>query len=82
MKAGVGECWNRARRDGAGGLLLLRHALFPLHARSLARSPGFFRPPQEAKAYGKLRIERANARLVGIREKRAKEEAAKEKTDK
>ena len=30
-------------------------------------------------AYQKLRVERANARLVGIREKRAKEEAEKAK---
>ena len=31
---------------------------------------------KEAKAYGKLRVERANARLVGIRAKKAKEAAA------
>ena len=34
--------------------------------------------PQAARAYGKLRIERANARLVGLRAKKAKEAAAKE----
>ncbi|KAJ9525328.1 60S ribosomal protein L13 [Haematococcus lacustris] len=33
---------------------------------------------KEFKAYGKLRIERANARLVGVRAKKAKEAAAKE----
>ena len=38
----------------------------------------FPNPSQEARAYGKLRIERANARLVGIRAKKAKEAATKE----
>lgn len=33
----------------------------------------------QTKSYGKLRVERANARLVGTREKRAKDEAAKDK---
>ncbi|GAX83141.1 hypothetical protein CEUSTIGMA_g10567.t1 [Chlamydomonas eustigma] len=33
---------------------------------------------KDAYAYGKLRIERANARLVGIRAKKAKEAAAKD----
>jgi hypothetical protein len=31
---------------------------------------------QAARAYGKLRVERMNKRMVGKREKRAKEEAA------
>ena len=38
-------------------------------------------PPQEAKAYAKLRVERMNQRLVGTRTKRAKEEAAKKESD-
>ena len=34
---------------------------------------------QEFNAYQKLRVERANARLVGVRAKRAAEAAAEEK---
>lgn len=33
---------------------------------------------QAAKAYGKLRVERMNARMTGIRAKRAAEEAKKD----
>ena len=35
--------------------------------------------PQEGRAYYKLRLERSNARHVGLRAKRVKEAAAEEK---
>jgi len=38
-------------------------------------------PYGKTSAYGKIRIERANARLVGIREKKAKEAASAKKDD-
>jgi hypothetical protein len=36
-------------------------------------------PPQKEYAYGVLRVERMNARMAGVREKRAKEAAQAEK---
>ena len=58
----------------------------PGHAWALATSAHPFssaltptRCPQDFKAYTKLRIERMNARLIGVRAKRAKEAEAAEK---
>jgi hypothetical protein len=76
---------------GAVIMVCAMHALSPREAEggpALFQCPGQWydaltalppsRPEQEARAYGKLRIERANARLVGVRAKKVKDAATKE----
>jgi hypothetical protein len=87
-------CGDGARREGGGAARRGRHgrgqpelprggrgkpSASALAERPLTRRPRPLLRPQAFKAYTKLRVERMNARMVGIRAKRAKEAEAAEK---
>lgn len=62
----------------AASTLLHRPCLSIAQLTTLSHTPSLS-TPQDFRAYAKLRVERSNARLVGVRAKRAKEAEAAEK---